>query len=58
LNNLLKLEEEAIFILHEVYNNFVNPVLLFSGGKDSTVMIHLAKKAFSPNSIPFKILTY
>jgi sulfate adenylyltransferase subunit 2 len=56
LNNLLKLEEEAIFILHEVYNNFVNPVLLFSGGKDSTVMIHLAKKAFSPNSIPFKIL--
>ena len=56
MNNLLKLEEEAIFILHEVYNNFVNPVLLFSGGKDSTVMIHLAKKAFSPNSIPFKIL--
>jgi sulfate adenylyltransferase subunit 2 len=50
---LQKLEEEAIYILREVAGQFNNPALLFSGGKDSIVLAHLAIKAFSPSKIPF-----
>lgn len=50
------LEAEAIYILREVAGQFKNPVLLFSGGKDSTVLIHLAMKAFYPALPPFAVL--
>lgn len=56
LNYLDELESEAIFILREVYAQFQNPVILFSGGKDSIVVTHLAKKAFHPAKIPFALL--
>lgn len=56
LNHIRELEAEAIFILREVYAKFQNPVILFSGGKDSIVVSHLAKKAFHPSKIPFKLL--
>jgi len=56
LDYLEQLEAESIFIIREVYEQFENPCLLFSGGKDSIVLIHLAQKAFYPNRIPFKIL--
>ena len=56
LNHIDELEAEAIFILREVASKFDNPVLLFSGGKDSIVLTHLAKKAFYPAQIPFKLL--
>ena len=55
-NHIDELEAEAIFILREVASKFDNPVLLFSGGKDSIVLTHLAKKAFYPAQIPFKLL--
>lgn len=51
-----ELESEAIFVLREVYAEFQNPVILFSGGKDSIVLTHLAKKAFYPAKIPFSLL--
>lgn len=54
--HIRQLEAEAIFIMREVAGQFKNPVLLFSGGKDSTVLIHLAMKAFYPNKPPFQIL--
>ncbi len=54
--HLLELESEAIFILREVVACFEKPVLLFSGGKDSIVLAHLAKKAFFPEEIPFPFL--
>ena len=53
---LKELESEAIYILREVASHFKNPVLLFSGGKDSIVMSYLAKKAFYPSPIPFRFL--
>ena len=56
LNHIDELEAEAIFILREVASKFDNPVLLFSGGKDSIVLTRLAKKAFFPAQIPFKLL--
>ena len=56
LNHLQKLESEAIYVLREVAAQFERPVLLFSGGKDSIVMGHLAKKAFQPAPIPFPFL--
>ncbi len=56
LNHINELEAEAIFILREVASKFDNPVLLFSGGKDSIVLTRLAKKAFYPAQIPFKLL--
>lgn len=56
LNYLEELESEAIFILREVWAQFQNPVILFSGGKDSILVTHLAKKAFHPAKIPFALM--
>ena len=56
LNHLQELEAEAIFILREVAAQFERPVLLFSGGKDSIVLVHLAQKAFWPSKLPFPLL--
>jgi len=56
LLHLAELESEAIFILREVAAQFEQPVLLFSGGKDSIVLVHLAQKAFWPARIPFPLL--
>jgi sulfate adenylyltransferase subunit 2 len=53
LTHLKELESESIFILREVAAQFERPALLFSGGKDSIVMAHLAAKAFYPATIPF-----
>lgn len=53
LTHLEQLEAEAIFILRETAAQFERPGLLFSGGKDSIVMAHLAQKAFAPAKIPF-----
>jgi len=50
------LESEAIFILREVAGECGNPVLLFSGGKDSAVLLRLAEKAFRPGRFPFPLL--
>lgn len=54
--HLYELENESIYILREVAAQFKNPVLLFSGGKDSIVMARLAQKAFYPSKIPFSFL--
>lgn len=56
LNYLDELESEAIYILREVWAQFQNPIILFSGGKDSIVVTHLAKKAFHPCKMPFTLL--
>ncbi len=56
LNHLKELEAESIFILREVAAQFSNPVLLFSGGKDSIIVSYLAKKAFYPAKMPFVLL--
>ena len=56
LNHLKILESEAVFVIREVGAQFERPVLLFSGGKDSIVMAHIAKKAFWPAKIPFPLL--
>ncbi|SDS24873.1 sulfate adenylyltransferase subunit CysD [Christiangramia echinicola] len=56
LNYLDELESEAIFILREVWAQFENPVILFSGGKDSILVTHLAKQAFYPSKIPFALM--
>ena len=56
LNYLDELESEAIYILREVWAQFENPVILFSGGKDSIVVTHLAQKAFHPAKIPFALM--
>ena len=53
LTHLQELEAEAIYIIREVYAQFDNPAILFSGGKDSIVVAHLARKAFFPAKIPF-----
>jgi sulfate adenylyltransferase subunit 2 len=54
--HLRRLEAEAIFILREVVATFENPVMLYSIGKDSSVMLHLALKAFHPARLPFPLL--
>jgi len=56
LNHLKELESESIFIMREVATQFENPVLMFSGGKDSILMVYLAQKAFFPGKIPFPLL--
>lgn len=56
LNYLDELESEAIYILREVWAQFENPVILFSGGKDSILVTYLAKKAFYPSKIPFALM--
>lgn len=56
LTHLEELESEAIYILREVAAQFERPALLFSGGKDSIVLVHLSRKAFSPASIPFPLV--
>jgi sulfate adenylyltransferase subunit 2 len=56
LNYLDELESESIYILREVFAQFRNPVILFSGGKDSIVLTLLAQKAFYPLKIPFALL--
>ncbi len=56
LKHLQELESESIFIIREVFAQFENPVILFSGGKDSIVITHLTKKAFWPAKIPFPLL--
>ncbi len=56
INHLRELESEAIFVIREVAAQFESPALLFSGGKDSILMTHLAKKAFYPARIPFPLI--
>ena len=55
-SHLQQLESEAIFVMREVAAQFERPVLMFSGGKDSIVLVHLARKAFYPAKIPFPLL--
>ena len=55
-NYLGQLEAEAIYVMREVAAQFERPVLLFSGGKDSIVMVRLAQKAFFPGKIPFPLM--
>jgi sulfate adenylyltransferase subunit 2 len=55
-NHLSELESESIFVMREVAAQFERPVLLFSGGKDSIVMFHIARKAFWPAKLPFPLL--
>ena len=56
LSNLRQLEAESIHIIREVAAEFENPVMLYSIGKDSSVMLRLAQKAFHPGKIPFPLL--
>ncbi len=56
INHLRELESESIFVLREVVSQFQNPVLMFSGGKDSILMTYLAVKAFYPAKVPFPLL--
>jgi sulfate adenylyltransferase subunit 2 len=56
ISHLKELEAESIFIIRETFAQFNNPAILFSGGKDSIVLTHLAKKAFWPAKIPFPLV--
>ena len=56
LTHLDLLESEGIHIIREVVAQLENPVLLFSGGKDSIVLLHLARKAFAPGPLPFPLM--
>jgi len=56
LTHLKQLEAESIHILREVASEFSNPVMMYSVGKDSSVMLHLAMKAFAPSKLPFPML--
>ncbi len=55
-DHLDELEAEAMYIIREVYAQFENPGILFSGGKDSIVVSHLARKAFAPANLPFPLV--
>jgi sulfate adenylyltransferase subunit 2 len=55
-SHVRQLEAESIFVMREVAAQFERPVLLFSGGKDSILMVHLARKAFAPARIPFTLV--
>ena len=55
-SHLKQLESEAIYVMREVASQFERPVLLFSGGKDSIVLAHLARRAFYPGKVPFPLL--
>ncbi len=56
INHLRELEAESIFVIREVVAQFENPCMLFSGGKDSIIMFHLARKAFWPARVPFSLM--
>jgi sulfate adenylyltransferase subunit 2 len=56
INHLRELEAESIYVIREVAAQFENPAMLFSGGKDSIVMFHLARKAFAPAKVPFPLM--
>src|SRR5205814_6251031 len=56
LNYLKRLEAESIYILRETVAEFANPVMLYSIGKDSSVLLRLAQKAFYPGNVPFPLL--
>jgi sulfate adenylyltransferase subunit 2 len=56
LTHIKELEAESIYVLREVFSQFQNPAILFSGGKDSIVVTHLARKAFHPAKIPFPLV--
>ncbi|HEY4789302.1 MAG TPA: phosphoadenosine phosphosulfate reductase family protein, partial [Bacteroidales bacterium] len=56
INHLRELESESIYVIREVAAQFEKPTLLFSGGKDSIVMFHIARKAFWPAKVPFPLL--
>jgi|GEM_PF-3113225 3'-phosphoadenosine 5'-phosphosulfate sulfotransferase (PAPS reductase)/FAD synthetase len=56
LTHLRQLEAESVYILREVAAAFANPVMMYSVGKDSSVMLHLAMKAFAPSKLPFPLL--
>ena len=56
LSYLKQLEMESIHILREVAAQFERPVLLYSVGKDSSVLLHLAQKAFAPGNLPFPLM--
>jgi sulfate adenylyltransferase subunit 2 len=56
LTHLRELEAESIYVMREVASQFENPALLFSGGKDSILMVYLARKAFFPAKIPFPLV--
>jgi sulfate adenylyltransferase subunit 2 len=56
INHLRELESESIYVIREVAAQFENPVMLFSGGKDSIIMFHLARKAFFPAKVPFPLM--
>src|SRR5260370_2466728 len=58
LNHLQALEAESIYILREAAAEFAHPVMLYSIGKDSSVMLRLAQKAFYPGKIPFPLLHF
>ena len=56
MTHLKQLEAESIHIIREVAAEFDNPVMLYSIGKDSAVMLHLARKAFFPGKLPFPVM--
>ena len=56
LSHLKELEAESIHIIREVAAEFENPVMLYSIGKDSSVMVRLAEKAFYPGKVPFPLM--
>ncbi len=56
ITHLKELESESIYVLREVAAQFERPAILFSGGKDSIVIVHLAYKAFYPAKIPFPLV--